>query len=139
MGSSHAAVKDSPVWLWVVCMASGTPNAEIPLRTSETHHRPAAASTEPERPYALPCSAIPDTMVTRPMGIVPRKSECTGCDSMAGKMAGYIVYRAMVRKEKKRKSAMSRMRKVAPIARKVGCVDSHGKRKRRELHMPIWL
>ena len=68
--------------------------------------------------------------------MVPKKSECTGCDSMAGKIAGYRVYRAIVMKEKKRKIAMSRIRKAAPIARKTACVDCHGSRKSRVLHMP---
>ena len=39
-------------------------------------------------PYSSPVAAMPDTIVTNPMGIVPRKSECVSWCSMAIKIRG---------------------------------------------------
>lgn len=39
------------------------------------HHRPRAASNAFSSPYSVPVRAIPEMIVTKPIGIVPRKSE----------------------------------------------------------------
>ena len=54
IGRSQAAVKDSEVCFCVVCMASGTMNAVKQDSTNANHHKPAAASRVPFKPYASP-------------------------------------------------------------------------------------
>lgn len=77
-GRSQAAVMESLVCWCTVCIVNGTIADVAILRTKANHHKPAATSTLPAIPYSCPNDAIPVTMVTKPIGIVPRKRECTG-------------------------------------------------------------
>lgn len=52
------------------------------------HHSTIASSSAHTSPYSLPVLAIPDTIVTKPIGIVPRNSECVSLLSIAKKKAG---------------------------------------------------
>ena len=76
-------------------------------------------------------------LTTRPIGRVPKNSECTGWDSMAMKISGYKKYLARVIAANTANRKKSSMRNASPIARKTVCVDCHGRRNSRELQIPV--
>lgn len=101
------------------------------------HHSTMAASSEPAMPYSCPRFAIPDTIVTAPIGMHPKKSECVSCDSINLKKIGYRAYRRTVKIEKQMNRKMSPRRNAAPIPRNAAWVACHGSRNSNVLTMPV--
>src|SRR5271154_351785 len=88
IGSSHRAVKPSSFESWTDMITNGK-NMHVATATTTSIHQSTHASWAAQLPNAgMQTKAVIFTMVARPMGTLPRKSDWTGWYSMAVKMPG---------------------------------------------------